>query len=105
MPRVIGCGSTVTHLGTTFVVTASTPEGHLICRQAGRTDKFKGDPLCVSVYDVRVRTGTRASAPDVSAPLRARTGTRECPGHAPLRACGTRQPVPTAPLQVFLFPT
>jgi len=29
---------------------------------------------------VRARTGTRASAPDVSAPLRARTGTRECPG-------------------------
>jgi hypothetical protein len=33
--------------------------------------------------------------------LRARTGTRECPGPAPLRTCGTREPVPTAPLQVF----
>ena len=50
---------------------------------------------------MRARTDTRASAPNVSAPLRARTGTRECPGPAPLRACGTRQPVPTAPLQVF----
>ncbi len=43
---------------------------------------------------MRARTGTRASAPDVSAPLRARTGTRECPGPAPLRAWGTRKPVP-----------
>jgi hypothetical protein len=49
---------------------------------------------------VRARTGTRASAPDASAPLRARTGTRECPGPAPLRAWGTREPVPPAPLRV-----
>ena len=60
------------------------------------------EPHCQSTgTGVRARTGPRASAPDVSAPLRARTGTRECPGPAPLRACGTRQPVPTAPLQVF----
>ena len=31
--------------------------------------------------------------------LRARTGTRECPGPAPLRAWGMREPVPTAPLR------
>ena len=62
------------------------------------------EPHCQStgtgeVRWVRARTGTRASAPDVSAPLRARTGTRECPGPAPLRAWGTREPVPTAPLR------
>ena len=48
---------------------------------------------------MRARTGTCASVPDVSAPLRERTGTRECPGPAPLRAWGTREPVPTAPLR------
>ena len=42
------------------------------------------DPLACQVRSprwVRARTGTRASAPDARAPLRARTGTHECPRH------------------------